>query len=227
MYCDLVIRNVAQVVGDNVRKRRTDADITLDTLAAASPLPMSTGRIGNIEAARSANTLETLVAIAAALSRATVEPVTLADLLDGDGEVSLGGKFTVELSTLRAALRGQPVPIVDAGIDRLGAAMMDNVNRTMITRDDKWKRLPQWARRRLDERDWLRVYMTMRETDSRMCRNVGVDGELGAALMAKLWGRTFSDERDDRSEPGAKAQRKGQISRQLKAELLSAIKAGR
>lgn len=211
------------MVGANVRRRRLDAGITLDTLAASSPLPMSTGRIGNIEAARSACTLETLLAIAAALSRATVEPVTLADLLDGDGEVSLGAQFTVDLSTLRAALCGEPVPIVDAEIDRLGEAMVENVKRAMITRTDEWKRLPPWARRKLEPLDWLRVERTLRETDLRMCKTIGVDRGLGAALMAKLWGRPFSDERDHRAGSDAKAQGKGQVSRQLKAELEKAI----
>jgi hypothetical protein len=62
-----------------------------------------------------------------------------------------------------------------------------------------------------------------READARMCRTIGVTRERGAAAMYRLWGRPFSDERDARTEPGANAQRKGQISRQLKAELEEAI----
>jgi hypothetical protein len=209
---------VAQVVGDNVRNRR--ADISLDILAAASPLPMSTGRIGNIESARSTTTtLETLIAMAAALSRATVEPVTLADLLDGEGEVSLGGQFVIELSTLRAVLRGEPVPISDAETDRKLGKVMSEARRWAITRLPEWKLLPQSVRRDLDPHDWLRVKMTLRESDIRMCKAIDIDHELGAALMAKLWDKPFSAERDRRAGPDAKAQRKGQISRRLKADL--------
>jgi hypothetical protein len=49
---------------------------------------------------------------------------------------------------------------------------------------------------------------------------------LGAAAMAALWGRTFTAERDHRAEPDAKAQRRGQISRQLKADLQEVINDG-
>jgi hypothetical protein len=65
-----------------------------------------------------------------------------------------------------------------------------------------------------------------READERACRSIGVTRERGAAAMYKLWGHTFSDERDDRAraEPDANAQRKGQISRQLKAQLKKAIR---
>jgi hypothetical protein len=65
--------------------------------------------------------------------------------------------------------------------------------------------------------------MTLHESDTRMCKAIGVDGELGAALMTKLWNKPFSEERDHRAGPDANAQRKGQISRQLKADLEKAM----
>lgn len=61
------------------------------------------------------------------------------------------------------------------------------------------------------------------EADTRMCKSLGITREQGIAAMAKLWGHPFSVERDSRAEPGANAQRKGQISRQLKAELKKAL----
>jgi hypothetical protein len=65
-----------------------------------------------------------------------------------------------------------------------------------------------------------------READERMCRTIGVTRERGAAAMYELWGRTFSDERDAQAESDANAQRKGQISRQLKAQLEEEIRRG-
>lgn len=44
--------------------------------------------------------------------------------------------------------------------------------------------------------------------------------------MAKLWGRTFNAERDDRAGPDPNAQRRGQISRKLKAELADCKSVG-
>ena len=36
------------------------------------------------------------------------------------------------------------------------------------------------------------VPMNFREADERICKSIGVDRDRGAAVMAKLWGRTFS-----------------------------------
>ena len=74
--------------------------------------------------------------------------------------------------------------------------------------------------------DVVAVRGTLRESDMRMCKSIGVDLAIGAAAMDKLWGRPFSTERDHRAEPGANAQRKGQISRQLKAELQKVVNDG-
>ena len=61
--------------------------------------------------------------------------------------------------------------------------------------------------------------IALRESDVRMCKRIGVDPAIGADAMRKLWGRSFSAERDRLAESGANAQRKGQISRALQAEL--------
>jgi hypothetical protein len=65
-----------------------------------------------------------------------------------------------------------------------------------------------------------------RKSDERMCKNIGVDAFLGAAAMTALWRRTFTAERDNRAGPDANAQRRGQISRQLKADLQEVINDG-
>jgi hypothetical protein len=56
--------------------------------------------------------------------------------------------------------------------------------------------------------------------------HLGVDQVLGAAAMAALWRRTFTAERDNRAGPDANAQRRGQISHQLKADLQEVINDG-
>ena len=66
----------------------------------------------------------------------------------------------------------------------------------------------------------------LREADIRICKSLGVDPAVAAKAMLKLWNRTFSSERDERSEPGDNAQRRGQISRQLKAELQKELSRG-
>jgi hypothetical protein len=59
-----------------------------------------------------------------------------------------------------------------------------------------------------------------------MCKRIGVDSHVGSAAMAELWGRSFSSERDHRAGTDANAQKRGQISRRLKAELQKAISDG-
>jgi hypothetical protein len=62
---------------------------------------------------------------------------------------------------------------------------------------------------------------------SHVVRSLGVDQYLGAAAMAALWRRTFTVERDHRAGPGSNAQRRGQISRHVKAELQEVIHDGK
>ena len=154
-------------------------------------LPWSTGRVSAFERGDVSPTLPTLYAYARALSAASGEPVTLADLLDGDGDVTINDDVVTPLSKLRGAVSGQPVMgLGEATI--LGGRFVGSTKK-------------------------------LSETDIRICKSIGVEPNAGLAAMVELWGHTFSTERDRRSEPGDNAQRRGQISRQLKADLLSLI----
>ena len=57
-------------------------------------------------------------------------------------------------------------------------------------------------------------------------KSLGADPYHGSLAMAKLWGRTFVAERDRRAGPDANAEKRGQISRQLKAELQKVLADG-
>jgi hypothetical protein len=159
---------------------------------------------------RAAPSLPTLVVVAAALGDLVGEPVSLADLFGKSGTplpdwpVAISGDGVVVMNRpdLQAALLGEPVKLT---AKRKGAADAA----TRLLRD-------------------------FRESDIRMCRNIGVPKDVGAAAMARLWKRPFSVERDRRAGPEPEAaerkgrqQRKGQISRQLKAELLKELADGR
>jgi transcriptional regulator with XRE-family HTH domain len=65
-----------------------------------------------------------------------------------------------------------------------------------------------------------------RESDERMCKQLGISREQGIEAMGELWGHSFSTERDRRAGADANAQRRGQISRQLKADLQNRISSG-
>jgi transcriptional regulator with XRE-family HTH domain len=205
MYGEVVDTSVAKLVGANARKIRLEAGITLDRMAQAARfagLPWTTGRVGALESGRVGPTLPTLYALALALTYATGRTVTLADLLAGDGQVAINDELTVDSTELRDAVSGKPVSGETAAMRQLGD-IMDK---------QKQKHLKRF------------VLEDFREADTRMCKNIGVTPEQGAAAMSKLWGRTFAEERDARAGADANAQRRGQISRQLKAELQKVVR---
>jgi hypothetical protein len=113
---------------------------------------------------------------------------------------------------VRAALEGKPVRPV-----RLTASWQ-------VVRVDDGD-LPDWARE-IDPKLRARVLGDFVESDERMCKRIGVEPDIGAAAMANRWRRTFTAERDRRAGPDANAQRRGQISRQLQAELQKALSDG-
>ena len=200
---------MAKVVGRNARDIRLKAGVTLDRLAVAMKLcglRWSTGRIGSFESGHVPPNLLTLYAVALALGQATGRRVSLTDLLasatDGDdGDVAINDELAVPLSALRDAVSGQPV----------------TVGETETTR--KVTRPGQLSPREMTEIDEIAVRDEFREADFRVCKKLGVTPQQGAAAMRDKWAHTFSRERDRLAGSDANAQHRGNISRQLQAEL--------
>lgn len=192
--------DLAKHIGRNARKLRLDAGATLDQIALAARfygLSWNSGNVGHLESGRGAPRLDTLYAVALALRDVIGRPVTLADLLAGDDPIQINDDLAVPASAVRAAVSGQPVTGETEKLRRLGTVMEKATRKAL-------------AAALLDE---------FREADARACRDIGVTRERGATMMARLWGRTFTEERDGRAGPDANAQRRGQISRALKTEL--------
>ena len=80
--------SVAEVIGDGAQAFRLDAEVTLEQMARAAQrygLPWTSGRVGDFEAGRTAPTLPTLLAATAALGDVIGRPVSLAELVTGEG----------------------------------------------------------------------------------------------------------------------------------------------
>jgi len=218
------VAKVAEVIGGSAKVLRVDAKVTLEQMARVAQrygLPWTSGRVGDFEAGRTAPSLPTLIAAAAALGEAIGRSVSLAELVTGEGQVHINDKLRLDTSELRTALSGGtvnahaiPTPLVTLltrGLELLtDLSTVDWPKRLRAVNPDL-------------RRDVLRDF---NESDARMCKNIGVDQVLGAAAMAALWRRTFTAERDHRAGPDAKAQRRGQISRQLKADLQEVFNDG-
>ena len=168
-------------------------------------LRWSTGSVGDFESGRAtAINLATLLAVAAALANVTGRPVTLAaDLFVGKGRVRVSDNWDVDLAKLRAALSGRPSrsrPRRHHGGSDIGPAA-GTVH--------------------------YRVRGDFRETDE---KNSGRASASIPTLAPLRWpscrSGTFVAERDHRAGPGANAQRRGRISRRLKAELQEVIGDG-
>jgi len=195
--------SVAQVVGARARELRISAGKKLEDVADAARkygLPWSTGRVGDFEAGRAAPNLTTLVAATAALGDVIGRPVSLLELFAGKGQVQVNDDLSVPLAKLRAALSGEPVSVKaqTKSTPATSASVKLGPVETLAATP---------------------ILMRFRESDSRMCKNIGVDTMTGAWAMAELWGKTFTAARDEIAGPGANAQHRGQIARQLKADL--------
>lgn len=201
----MYVMTLAEVAGRNARALRQGASINLQDLARAMRpygLEWSTGRVGDFESGRAAPNLATLLVVAAALGDVIGRSVTLVDLFNGKGDVAINDKLAIPLARLRTVLPGgvilpYSVPLADATFEAVGS-----VN-------------PELYRR---------VRGDFREADERICKSLGIDPHVGAAAMSTLWKQTFVAERDSRAGPKANAQRRGQVSRKLKAELQEALR---
>jgi transcriptional regulator with XRE-family HTH domain len=224
---------VAEVLGGTARALRGDRTLEVVAYAAKSAgLNWGTGRIADLEAGRVSPTLPTLFALAKAFGVLLDRPVTLAELFAGDGRVRLTADATAvteELGELRAALSGQPV---DPDLARASAVIEFGAFHLIGKQQaaafaDRGIEPPDFVTQRVREHPFAqKLKQSMLEADHRMARSLGLDDDEAAMQMGALWGRSFTAERDRRAGPDANPQKRGRISRELKAELREEINRG-
>jgi hypothetical protein len=73
----------------------------------------------------------------------------------------------------------------------------------------------------------MRVHRSAGATEERIRKSLGISSMLLSLATASLWKRTFSQERDRRAGAGANAQKRGQVTRQMRAELKAAVQAAK
>jgi hypothetical protein len=221
---------VAEVLGRTARELRGDRKVELVSRAARlAGLNWGTGRIADLEAGRVSPTLPTLFALCWAFGDLLDRPVSLADLFAGDGPVTLTPGVTISLAHLRAALTGQPLesPPIGLLLAREGVAVAGleleasdiRAHRRRIAKDPNRRQI-------LPNPRVQRVASSMLEADYRMAHSLGLDVDRAAEEMEALWGQSFTAKRDHRAGPDANPQKRGRISRELKAELQEAINRG-
>jgi hypothetical protein len=209
---------VATVLGQTARTLRGDRKAELVARAARlAGLNWGTGRIADLEAGRVSPTLPTLIALCWAFRDLLGRPVELPDLFVGEGNMTLAPGVIVPIALLRKALDGKLAdPPAALSLARSGFPISGLKLKPSDVQGDKLRRNSKTQR----------VERSMLEADYRMAHSVGIAAERAAAQMQARWGRSFTDERDHRAGPDANPQKRGRISRELKAELQESIDRG-
>jgi len=224
------------VVGQNCKRIRADIGITQDELARYARtvgLHWNAAKVGNFEAGRSAPTLATVLAVTVALQMATQERdssqgVTLPDLLASHGFVALTDILnTVPTGWVADVCRGRaytwppadqywgnawPAQEVEPGVLERRAA------RTAVAVKQAAAQMAGVGKLDVAERSGL--------TEHRLAQRLGISRAQLADVSYRLWNGTFSEERDHRAGPDANQQKRGRVSRELRAELEKALADG-
>jgi hypothetical protein len=127
----------------------------------------------------------------------------LPDLVTNPGPVEINEALALSSADLRNVLSGRPAA---------------KPWQRLLTKDDI-ARASEWLR-------YKAVQIDSGATEEKMRKSLGISSDALATWSQTLWKRSFSEERDRRAGPGANAQKRGQVSRQLKAELQKAISDG-
>jgi transcriptional regulator with XRE-family HTH domain len=211
--------SLAVVVGRNCQLRRKAIGITQDDLARYARdvgLHWTASKVGDFEAGRRAPTFATVLTVLLALNCAAEDAaeaadaeaqyVRLSDLVAVDGLITLTDTLDVKGGQLAGVCRGDAfvlAPITQDAILTLQAAA-----------------------EALGVRDIAKVLQRHGLTEYRLAKALGVEPVRLAQLSFQLWQRTFSEERDRRAGPEVTQQKKGRISRELRAELEKEVADG-
>ncbi|HUH70217.1 MAG TPA: helix-turn-helix transcriptional regulator [Mycobacterium sp.] len=213
--------SLSEVAGRGARSIRRNAGATLEEVARAARhygLKWPASKVNDFESGRVSPSLPTLYAVTAALADATEQEVMIADLFTMKGRVAINERLTVDVSKVAAALSGASVAATVSELtgerERLAAAAAE-----LKARQESWPP----AFRRIKSGVYRAVYPKLSDSDLRVARSLGVDRSTAAAAMAATWGKTFVARRDELAGPDANAQKRGRISRELKAQLQEAI----
>jgi transcriptional regulator with XRE-family HTH domain len=205
---------LAAVLGENCKAIRTAAEVTQDELARYARrfgLRWTASKVRDFEVGRTAPTFATVLALSAALDAATAK------------RTGRAGKNLMEIE-LENRVRLTDLVISDRFItlteefEPLGQVVAD------YCAGEPWDPLGRFATPK--KFDLARMRQASGLTEDRLAARLGITRDELAALSLRLWRKPFSQERDRLAGPGANKQKRGQVSRALRAELEKALADG-
>ncbi len=203
---------IAVVLGANCRRIRTDARVTQDELAWAARqvgLKWTASKVRDFEVGRSAPTFATVLALTVALNRVITRTRFTARTTQGGNEIA------IQLDPVRMAdlvNYGGEVSVTE-DFELAGEWLAEYCSGGIWNTEDGVQSVSSNS-------------SVLGLTEERVAGRLGISTDRLYAESQRLWNRTFTAERDRIAGPGANSQRKGQVTRQLKAELEKAITDG-
>ncbi len=216
-------RPLAEIVGRNYQHIRATNGLSQNELARYGRdvgLHWNAAKVGDFEAGRSSPTFATILAALWALQTAinhradrraaagVTEPlaiaeVRLADLLQGTGFVAVNGALDIPAAILRDVCSGE-APDPDRMQNRPLASPSAALLHTEATKL---------------QQEILAVLQRSGLTEARVAKRLAVEPARLADASFRLWRKTFTEERDRRAGLEANQQKRGRVSRELRAEL--------
>ncbi|ULN41597.1 helix-turn-helix transcriptional regulator [Mycolicibacterium crocinum] len=219
-----VTRPLAEVVGANCKRWRNQIGLTQDKFAEFARmvgLRWTASAVGDFEAGRSSPSLATVIAVAVALQIAFGRT---ASLNSDDEFVGVLLDIDARSAPTLADIVGTEVDWIDVnGVLRPPAEDLFKLFRGGVVHgyggptEEEWDGIDEVAERGRQFRADLVAHAGV--ADKRMARQIGISVSDLMVRSIRLWGRTFSEERDQRAGPDANQQKKGRITREMRAEL--------
>ncbi|OBA64710.1 hypothetical protein A5647_24885 [Mycobacterium sp. 1100029.7] len=214
---------LAELIGSNARRIRMEAGVTLNQVGIAARrrgLKWNESRVADFEAGRVAPNLGTLAAICVALTEAGCNEATVPALVRSDAPVQINDRLRLQGVDLADLLSGRPItePKPIWPITGLSGGALSTLDRREL---EVAQRYPF-----KDSRALQRVIESSGSTEDRIAKSLRISSALLANLSTAFWKRSFSQERDRRAGESANAQKRGQVSRHMRAELEAVINAG-
>lgn len=231
--------------------------MSLDDVArtAAPFAKWTTSRVANIESGKSLPSLNQLLIYCLALHFAGAETLTLSDLFEGgDGAAVLltDSGPPIYAAALRRMFSGGviaefgDVPGTPASRDEFIASLpglIEDLSRPEVLSANAERTVRRMAEQAADPArigrvlesqpfvDAARQMFIQRsdigEVDERAARALGMSVAELSRVAKRLWGKTFSAERDARAGSDANAQKRGWVTRAMLEEVRAAGKVGR